>query len=123
VTHQVGDPLASDLGGPHDLVLCRLMTPAARAADAVAMLARVRQALRPGGILAFIHIHGLGRPNAQLMRSSAAAVQLFLQLGCSGDELAPGDVLDQVQAAGFSRAHARSLRAVAALDLYIAHAI
>lgn len=54
VTHVVGDAFTSDLGGPHDVVLCFNLIEHEHLNDerAAGLIKRLRDALRPGGLLA-----------------------------------------------------------------------
>ncbi len=121
VRHETGDMFAADLGGPHDAALCFSILHHLSPEATVALLARVRTALRPGGVVAILDMF---QPDAdEAPRSSASVFQLFFNLTSGADVPSHAGLSQQLADAGFGAPRRVNVRSLPDLRLYRAEAI
>ncbi len=121
VTHRVGDIFSADLGGPHDAAVALPLMYGLADEQALPLLARIRAALRPGGLLLVPRPgRGLGYRSASL---ATPAVELFFQLDSGHASTTPEQFIGQLQLSGFSSPQAHHLPAAAELCLFVAEAM
>ena len=121
VTHVEGDMFEADLGGPHDVALCFSILHHLTDEQTVALLRRVRAALRPGGTVAILDMF---QPDAdQARRSSAAIFRLFFTLTSGADVPSEPGLARQLAATGFDAPRRVDVRSIPDLRLYRAEAL
>ena len=107
----------SDLGGPYDGALVFDIIHHLSGEQIVALLRRVREALKPGGTLAVLDMF---RCDAKRQRASAAAVGLLFHLTSGADLHGPAE-LAGYREAGFGAPKRTKVRRIPDQDLYQAH--
>ena len=119
VRHRDGDALAVDLGGPYDLVLCFNLVHHLAGDRVVALFAKVRKALAPGG--RFAVMDAFAEPGR---RGSAAGnvLGMFMYLSSGGRLYTPGDLTGWFEATGFRSPRRVPIRRIPGLALYISTA-
>jgi 2-polyprenyl-3-methyl-5-hydroxy-6-metoxy-1,4-benzoquinol methylase len=95
VTHVVGDALTSDLGGPHDAVLCFNLIHHLTEDKASALMKRLHDALRPGGMLVILDMI------AQKEDMKNAGIALFFYLTSGGGTYRTTDLSRWLRDASF----------------------
>ena len=120
VTHQAGDIFNADLGGPHDAVVCMPLLHRLDDDQTMTMLARVRAALAPGGLLITLRSMSVDSadPDPQL-----ASTALLLRLVSRSDPCSPIQFDEQLAASGFAVPRIRQLASAPELFAYVARAI
>ena len=109
----------TDLGGPHDVVLCGSLLHHFDADQIGTILTRARAALRSGGTIAVVDLfHPEKRPT-----SSAAIFELFFHLTSGQDTLTEQSLTAPLVASGFSKPRRRDLMVLPDLRLYTATAL
>jgi 2-polyprenyl-3-methyl-5-hydroxy-6-metoxy-1,4-benzoquinol methylase len=116
VSHEVGDPSSADLGGPHDAVLCLALTTDFAAPESQPQLRRIRQALRPGGLVAIMAVRRVEGSQP----SSAAAIELFGLLHRAGVQRTSEELRAALDDTGFNAPVLHLLPAYPDLCLYVA---
>jgi SAM-dependent methyltransferase len=110
-----GDALRDDLGGPHDVVLCFNVVHHLGEEPAAALLKRVHDALRPGGVVAVLDGFAADRPSG-----ATAYVGLFMFLS-SGARIYPEAALrGWLDGAGFVGVRGHRVVRGPGLTLYVA---
>jgi hypothetical protein len=120
VSHQAGDVMTADLGGPHDAVIC-LPTRLGYDHDrVVATLSRIRAAMRPGGQLITVRSKAVGPVNPDPL---VAANALFWRLGSRSDQSTIAQFQQQLTASGFGVPREHDLASAPEASVYIARAV
>jgi cyclopropane fatty-acyl-phospholipid synthase-like methyltransferase len=99
VEHRAGDTFEAELGGPYDGALVFDILHHLTAEQTVALLARLRAAMKPGATLAVLDMF---RSDARRQRASAAAIGLFFHLTSGADLPTPAELAESMRTAGFS---------------------
>ena len=120
VEHRDGDMFESDLGGPYDGALLFDIVHHLSDEQTVAVLGRIRAAMKPGGTLAILDLF---RSDAHRQRASAAAAGLFFHLTSGADLHSPQELADYLRQAGFSAPKRTKIRRIPDQDLYQATAV
>jgi 2-polyprenyl-3-methyl-5-hydroxy-6-metoxy-1,4-benzoquinol methylase len=115
VVHREGDMFEADLGGPYDGALLFDIIHHLSGEQVVALLRRVRAALKPGGTLAVLDMF---RSDARRQRASAAALGLLFHLTSGADLHSPQDLSDYLTEAGFGAPARTKIRRIPDQDLY-----
>lgn len=121
VAFRVGDATRDDLGGPWDAVLVFQVLHHLTPEGCVALLARVRRALAPGGTLAVLEY--LREPEARRVPQSSALVGLHYFLTSGSAAWSPERLRGFLAQAGFAWAHARALRRLPLQTLVVARPV
>jgi ubiquinone/menaquinone biosynthesis C-methylase UbiE len=100
VQHVEGDMMSADLGGPHDGALIFNIVHHLPAAQNLALLRRIHDALKPGGTVAVLD---LWLPEDDRRPDAAAMLGLFFYLTSSAATYAERDVRRWLTDAGFER--------------------
>ena len=120
VVHREGDMFSADLGGPYDGALVFGILHHLPGERALALLSRVRAAMKPGGTLAVLDMF---RADAQRQRASAAALGLLFHLTSGADLHTPDELRRYVAEAGFSAPKRTRIRRIPDQALYQATAV
>lgn len=120
VAHREGDMFEADLGGPYDGALVFDIIHHLSAEQVVALLRRVREALKPGGTLAVLDMF---RSDAKQQRASAAAVGLLFHLTSGADLHSPDELAGFFREAGFGTPKRTKVRRIPDQDLFQAQAV
>jgi 2-polyprenyl-3-methyl-5-hydroxy-6-metoxy-1,4-benzoquinol methylase len=120
VVHREGDMFEADLGGPYDGALLFDIIHHLSGEQVVALLHRMRAALKPGGILAVLDMF---RSDARRQRASAAALGLLFHLTSGADLHSPQELSGYLKEAGFGAPVRTRLRRIPDQDLYQATAV
>ena len=120
VVHREGDMFSADLGGPYDGALVFGILHHLSGERALALLSRVRAAMKPGGTLAVLDMF---RADAQRQRASAAALGLLFHLTSGADLHTPDELRRYVAEAGFSAPKRTRIRRIPDQALYQATAV
>jgi cyclopropane fatty-acyl-phospholipid synthase-like methyltransferase len=118
--HKEGDMFEADLGGPYDGALVFDIIHHLSGEQVVALLRRVREALKPGGTLAVLDMF---RSDAKRQRASAAALGLLFHLTSGADLHSPDELAGYFTEAGFSAPKRTKIRRLPDQDLYQAQAV
>jgi ubiquinone/menaquinone biosynthesis C-methylase UbiE len=114
-----GDIFTTDLGGPHDVVMCGSLLHHFDPDQIGTILTRARAALRTGGTIAVVDLfHSEKRPT-----SSAAIFELFFHLTSGQDTPTEQTLTTQLASSGFSKPRRRDLVVLPDLRLYTARAV
>ena len=111
---------SADLGGPYDGALVFDIIHHLSAEQTVALLRRVRAALRPGATIAILDM--FRRPGGR-QTASAAALGLFFHLTSGADLPDPAELAEHLREAGFSAPRRTRIRRIPDQDLYQAVAL
>jgi ubiquinone/menaquinone biosynthesis C-methylase UbiE len=118
VAHREGDMFAAELGGPHDGVLLFSILHHLQPEQRAQLLARVRDALKPGATLAVLDMF---RPEPDEPRISSASVfQLFFHLTSGADVLSDKEIRELLTGSGFTVPKRRQIRSIPDYRLYTA---
>jgi len=120
VEHRAGDMFEADLRGPYDGALVFDIVHHLSGEQIVALLSRVRVAMKPGGTLAVLDMF---RSDARRQRASAAALGLFFHLTSGADLYTPAELTNFMREAGFGTPKRTKVRRIPDQDLYQATAI
>jgi len=120
VEHRDGDMFSSDLGGPYDGALVFDIVHHLSGEQTVALLRRVREALKPGASVAILDMF---RSDARRQRASAAAIGLLFHLTSGADLHSPAELADYLAQAGFGAPAKVKIRRIPDQDLYQATAV
>jgi 2-polyprenyl-3-methyl-5-hydroxy-6-metoxy-1,4-benzoquinol methylase len=120
VEHRDGDMFESDLGGPYDGALVFDIIHHLSGEQVVALLRRVREALKPGGTLAVLDMF---RSDSKRQRASASALGLLFHLTSGADLHSPDELAGYFTEAGFSAPKRTRARRIPDQDLYQAQAV
>ena len=120
VVHREGDMFEADLGGPYDGALVFDIIHHLSGEQVVALLHRVRAALKPGGTLAVLDMF---RSDARRQRASAAALGLLFHLTSGADLHSPQELSGYLTEAGFGAPVRTKIRRIPDQDLYQASAV
>jgi 2-polyprenyl-3-methyl-5-hydroxy-6-metoxy-1,4-benzoquinol methylase len=120
VEHREGDMFEADLAGPYDGALVFDIIHHLSGDQVLALLRRVRGALRPGGTLAVLDMF---RSDSRRQRASAAALGLLFHLTSGADLHGPEELAGYMTGAGFSRPKRTKIRRIPDQDLYQATAV
>jgi len=119
VEHRDGDMFEADLGGPYDGALVFDIIHHLSGEQVTALLARVRQSLKPGGTVAILDMF---RTDAKRQRASAAALGLLFHLTSGADLHSPSELAGYLREAGFQAPKRTKIRRIPDQDLYQARA-
>jgi hypothetical protein len=119
VEHRDGDMFEADLGGPYDGALVFDIIHHLSGQQVVALLARVRAAMRPGGTVAVLDMF---RADAKRQRASAAALGMLFHLTSGADLHSPEELSAYMREAGFSTPRRTKVRRIPDQALYPATA-
>jgi 2-polyprenyl-3-methyl-5-hydroxy-6-metoxy-1,4-benzoquinol methylase len=119
VRHRDGDMFTAELGGPYDGALVFDIIHHLSGEQVVALLRRVREALKPGGSVAVLDMF---RADARRQHASAAALGLLFHLTSGADLHSPGELADYMREAGFQPPKRTKIRRIPDQDLYQATA-
>jgi ubiquinone/menaquinone biosynthesis C-methylase UbiE len=120
VEHVEGDMFEADLGGPYDGALVFDIVHHLSAEQIVALLRRVRAALKPGGTVAVLDMF---RSDARRQRASAAALGLFFHLTSGADLHSPAEMSAHLREARFATPRRVPVRRLPDQALYLARAV
>jgi 2-polyprenyl-3-methyl-5-hydroxy-6-metoxy-1,4-benzoquinol methylase len=120
VEHRDGDMFEADLGGPYDGALVFDILHHLDPEQTIALLARLRAAMKPGGTLAVLDMF---RTDARRQRASAAALGLFFHLTSGADLPTPAGLIDAMRTAGFGAPGRTKIRRIPDQALYQATAV
>ncbi len=120
VEHRDGDMFEVDLGGPYDCALVFDIIHHLSGEQIVALLTRVRAAMRPGATVAVLDMF---RSDAATTRASAAALGLFFHLTSGADLHTPGELAGYLRDAGFGAPRRVKIRRIPDQALYQATAL
>jgi 2-polyprenyl-3-methyl-5-hydroxy-6-metoxy-1,4-benzoquinol methylase len=120
VEHREGDMFDADLAGPYDGALVFDIIHHLSGDRVLALLRRVRAALRPGATLAILDMF---RSDSKRQRASAAALGLLFHLTSGADLHSPDELAGYLAEAGFSRPKRTKIRRIPDQDLYQARAV
>jgi SAM-dependent methyltransferase len=117
VRYREGDATTADLGGGYDGVLCFNLVHHVSHDQAAALLARIHDALAPGGSVAVMDV--FAEPAG---RSSAAAnfLGLFMYLSSGSQVYTPAQLHGWLRAAGFAAARRIPVRRLPGQAVYVA---
>jgi len=116
VTHVVGDAFTSDLGGPHDVVLCFNLIEHLNDEQAAGLIKRLRDALRPGGLLAVTAFFSSSQRDAM----KDAGIALFFYLTSGGGTYQATDLSRWFRDGGFDEPRHIPVRSMPFHKLYTA---
>lgn len=116
VTYVEGDALTSDLGGPHDVVLCFNLIHHLTEEQAAGLIKRLHDALRPGGILAVLSV--FSNPPGKAMNHAGVALFFYMESGGGTHEAA--ELSRWFGDAGFNEPREVRVRSMAFYKLYVA---
>jgi 2-polyprenyl-3-methyl-5-hydroxy-6-metoxy-1,4-benzoquinol methylase len=119
VEHRDGDMFVSDLGGPYDGALVFDIVHHLSGEQVVALLSRVRAAMKPGGTLAVLDMF---RSDGKRQSASAAAIGMLFHLTSGADLHSPAELAGYMREAGFSAPKRTRVRRIPDQDLYQAAA-
>jgi 2-polyprenyl-3-methyl-5-hydroxy-6-metoxy-1,4-benzoquinol methylase len=119
VEHREGDMFEADLGGPYDGALVFDIIHHLSGEQVVALLTRVRAAMKPAGTLAVLDLF---RSDARRQRASAAALGLLFHLTSGADLHSPDELRGYFREAGFGAPKRTRLRRLPDQALYQATA-
>ncbi len=119
VQHRAGDMFEADLGGPYDGALVFDIVHHLSGEQVVALLARVRAVMKPGGTLAVLDMF---RSDARRQPASAAALGMLFHLTSGADLHSPSELAGYLVDAGFSSPKRTKVRRIPDQDLYQATA-
>jgi 2-polyprenyl-3-methyl-5-hydroxy-6-metoxy-1,4-benzoquinol methylase len=119
VVHRDGDMFTADLGGPYDGALVFDIIHHLSGEQVVSLLRRVREVLKPAGIVAVLDIF---RADARRQRASAASLGLLFHLTSAADLHSPHELAEYMHDAGFDAPKRTKIRRVPDQDLYQATA-
>lgn len=120
VQHRDGDMFEADLGGPHDAALLFDILHHLTAEQVVALLHRVRQALRPGGTVAVLDMF---RSDGSSQTASAATLGMLFHLTSGADLHSPEELAGYLGEAGFDAPRRVRLRRIPDQALFQATAV
>jgi hypothetical protein len=122
VEHRDGDIFEADLAGPYDGALLFDIVHHLSAEQVVALLGRVRAAMKPGGTLAVLDMF---RSDAKHQRqpASAAALGLFFHLTSGSDLHSPSELAQYMRESGFGAPTRKKIRRIPDQHLYQATAV
>jgi ubiquinone/menaquinone biosynthesis C-methylase UbiE len=120
VEHRDGDMFETDLGGPYDGALVFDIIHHLSGEQIVALLRRVREAMKPGGTVAVLDMF---RSDARRQRFSAAMLGLFFHLTSGADLHSPDELAAYFTEAGFSAPKRTHIRRIPDQALYQAKAV
>jgi 2-polyprenyl-3-methyl-5-hydroxy-6-metoxy-1,4-benzoquinol methylase len=120
VEHVEGDMFEADLGGPYDGALVFDIVHHLSGEQIVALLSRVRAALKPGGTVALLDMF---RSDARRQRASAAALGLLFHLTSAADLHSPAEMTAHLREAGFAAPKRVRVRRLPDQALYLARAV
>ncbi len=123
VCHSVGDIFTSDLGGRYDAALCQPLMTGLSAQKSALLLERLREALRPGAVLAILRLEESAQPPIAARLPSTAALELFLRLQTGQDARPSESIAGLLSAAGFSAAEVFELPSCPDVRLHVCHAL
>jgi SAM-dependent methyltransferase len=116
VHHREGDALVVDLDGPFDLVLCFNLIHHLTPEQALALFARVRQSLAPGG--RFAVLDAFGDP-AHRRAAAGNFLGMFLYLSSGARLYTPDELRGWLEAAGFDPPRRVPIRRIPGEALYL----
>jgi hypothetical protein len=116
VSHQAGDIFTADLGGPHDAVFCMPLIMGLEPDQVMTLLARVRHALEPGGLLVTLRWSATGADPGPRCGSGP----LLSRLTSRTDLSSPAQFQAELRAAGFDTPRVHRLSKAPELSLYVA---
>jgi 2-polyprenyl-3-methyl-5-hydroxy-6-metoxy-1,4-benzoquinol methylase len=120
VEHRDGDMFEADMGGPYDGALIFDIIHHLTGEQIVALLERVRAAMRPGATVAVLDMF---RSNRTAERASAAALGLFFHLTSGADLHTPQELADYLREAGFGAPRRVKIRRIPDQALFQATAL
>lgn len=120
VAHRDGDMFELDLGGPYDGALVFDIIHHLSGEQVVALLKRVRGAMRPGATLAVLDMF---RSDTARQRGSAAALGLLFHLTSGADLHSPQELAGYFAQAGFAEPKRRRVRRLPDQALFQASAV
>jgi hypothetical protein len=120
VEHRDGDMFTADLAGPYDGVLLFDIIHHLSGEQIVALLGRVRAAMKPGATLALLDMFRSDSPRAS---ASAAALGLFFHLTSGADLHSPAELARYLRDAGFSAPRRVKIRRIPDQALFQARAV
>jgi hypothetical protein len=123
VTHEVGDPTVAFLGRSHDAVLSLTATSQFASQLSLALVHRVHQALRVGGVFAFV------RPRLEAAASSGRALGMGAATALSGvlrsgmPQSSTEQLFGELASVGFGPPRIVRVDALPGLDVYVVAAV
>ncbi len=120
VEHRDGDMFETELGGPYDGALVFDIVHHLSGEQAVTLLGRVREAMKPGGTVAVLDMF---RSDAKRQRATAATLGLFFHLTSGADLHSPDELAAYFTEAGFDAPKRTHVRRIPDQALYQAKAV
>jgi hypothetical protein len=121
VEHRDGDMFESELGGPYDGALLFDIVHHLSGEQVVAVLKRIRAAMKPGGTIAVLDMFRSAGGRQQ--RASAAGLGLFFHLTSGADLPSPEELAGWFAEAGFGKPKRTKVRRIPDQGLYQARAV
>jgi len=123
VSHRAGDIFTADLGGPHDAVFCTPLMMGFEPDQVMRLLARVRRALQPNGLLITLRWNAAGCADNADPDPRVASSQLLSRLASRADASSPEEFQAELNAAGFGAPRVHQLGKAPELAVYVARAV
>jgi cyclopropane fatty-acyl-phospholipid synthase-like methyltransferase len=121
VEHRDGDMFESELGGPYDGALLFDIVHHLSGEQVVAVLKRVRAAIKPGATLAVLDM--FRSSDGKQQRASAAGLGLFFHVTSGADLPSPDELAGWFGEAGFTAPKLTKVRRIPDQGLYQARAV